>query len=65
MVSASLLHSPAHAYKLCLYRRFNKPWSFYHWTKNHTQPWTEEIIGILDPDEFFLSPVSAVFALCL
>jgi hypothetical protein len=37
---------------------FNKPWSFYKWALNHTKPFEEEIIVILDPDEFFLSPVS-------
>jgi hypothetical protein len=43
---------------------FNKPWSFYQWALNHTKPFDEEIIVILDPDEFFLSPVRHAHSMC-
>jgi hypothetical protein len=39
---------------------FNKPWSFNHWVKNVKGGWAsikEDIIVIMDPDEFFLSPL--------
>jgi hypothetical protein len=35
---------------------FNKPWSFYHWMKT-AQP-KESVIVIIDPDEFFLQPLT-------
>merc|ERR550514_2024381 len=35
---------------------FNKPFSFYHWRKN-VEP-KERVIAIIDPDEFFLEPLT-------
>ena len=35
---------------------FNKPWSFYHWMK--TAKPKERVIVLLDPDEFFLEPLT-------
>ena len=35
---------------------FNKPWSFYHWMK--TAKPKERVIALLDPDEFFLEPLT-------
>jgi hypothetical protein len=37
---------------------FNKPWSFHHWLKEKGDSITERAIAILDPDEFFLQPLT-------
>jgi hypothetical protein len=36
---------------------FNKPWSFFHWADKMGSTIKEDIIAILDPDEFFMSPL--------
>lgn len=37
---------------------FNKPWSFHHWLKEKGDTIKERAIAILDPDEFFLQPLT-------
>ena len=35
---------------------FNKPWGVRHWARN--APPTERIVVLLDPDQFFLAPIT-------
>jgi hypothetical protein len=37
---------------------FNKPWSYQHWVDNKADDIRERVIAILDPDEFFLQPLT-------
>ncbi|CAK0802536.1 unnamed protein product [Prorocentrum cordatum] len=37
---------------------FNKPWSFEHWLNTTGDDVTERVVAILDPDEFFLQPLT-------
>merc|ERR1719356_2142893 len=37
---------------------FNKPWSFQHWLDSMADNISERAIAILDPDEFFLQPLT-------
>jgi hypothetical protein len=37
---------------------FNKPWSFKHWVDTKGENVSERAIAILDPDEFFLQPLT-------
>jgi len=37
---------------------FNKPWSFHHWILNQSDAIKERAIAILDPDEFFMQPLT-------
>jgi len=37
---------------------YNKPWSFHHWLVNQGENVSERVIAILDPDEFFLQPLT-------
>jgi hypothetical protein len=37
---------------------FNKPWSFQHWLDSMADNISERAIAVLDPDEFFLQPLT-------
>mmetsp|Transcript_15787 Transcript_15787/g.44840 ORF Transcript_15787/g.44840 Transcript_15787/m.44840 type:complete len:480 (+) Transcript_15787:63-1502(+) len=37
---------------------FNKPWSFKHWLDSQSDAIAERAVVILDPDEFFLQPLT-------